>query len=200
MHPAYIQLVAKCSSPSICNARATGCATSTVRPNVWVLFVLQFLASETAMIGRQYQISPEFNKNLWSMHQNEIFTFHFLSDRDMGNCNVGWSIRSHPSLYELSRSFFQSIGIGIEKFWSWCESENISDIVQSRFVGRRWNAKLKNWRKKTCIEPEQQSSWSSWREWDVESTLLISLSVMFFTGIYKVDQFSWITQASSFMF
>ena len=25
MHPAYIQLVAKCSSPSICIARATGC-------------------------------------------------------------------------------------------------------------------------------------------------------------------------------
>ena len=25
MHPAYIQLVAKCSSPSICDARATGC-------------------------------------------------------------------------------------------------------------------------------------------------------------------------------
>ena len=91
-------------------------ATSTVRPNVWVLFVLQFLASETAMIGRQYQISPECNSNLWSLNQNEIFTFHFLSDRDMGNCNVGWSIRSHPSLYELSRSFFQSIGIGIENF------------------------------------------------------------------------------------
>ena len=97
----------------------------------WVLFVLQFLASETAMIGRQYQISPECNSNLRSLNKNEIFTFHFLSDRDMGNCNVGWSIRSHPSLYELSRSFFQSIGIGIVKFWSWCESENISDIIQS---------------------------------------------------------------------
>ena len=129
-------------------------AASTVRPNVWVLFVLQFLASETAMIGRQYQISPECNRNLRSSNQKEIFYFYFLSDRDMGNCNLGWIIRSHPSLYELSRTFFESISIGTINF-GLGESENIVDILQSRFVFGDEIVSTKTGEKEACSQPEQ---------------------------------------------
>ena len=150
-------------------------ATSTVRPNVWVLFVLQFLASETAMIGRQYQISPECNSNLRSLNKNEIFTFHFLSDRDMGNCNVGWSIRSHPSLYELSRSFFQSIGIGIENFGLGVKvktsltsySPDLLDgdeIVSSKTGGKKLAVN------QICRAAVLIVQRSSSREWDVDIT------------------------------
>ena len=147
-------------------------ATSTVRPNVWVFFVLQFLASETAMIGRQYQISPECNRNLRSSNQKEIFYFYFLSDRDMGNCNLGWSIRSHPSLYELSRTFFDSISIGIDKFWSWWKWKHRRHLtVQICF--RRWNRKHKNWRKRSLQSTRAAVlivQRSSWREWYVYTT------------------------------
>ena len=170
--------------------------TSTVRPNVWVLFVLQFLASETAMIGRQYQISPECNSNLWSLNQNEIFTFHFLSDRDMGNCNMGWSIRSHPSLYELSRSFFQSIGIGIKNFdlgvkvktsvTSYSPDLLVGDEIISSKTGRKKFAV--NHICRAAVLMVQRSG------------MLISLSVMFFTGIHQVDHFTWIIKAHSLMF
>ena len=132
-------------------------ATSTVGPNVWVLFVLQFLASETAMIGTQYPISPECNRNLWSLNQNEIFTFHFLSDRDMGNCNVGWAIRSHPSLYHYRDHFFRVLvlvskkfGLG-EKVKTSVTSYSPDLLVDDEIISSKTG-------KKACSQPDLQSS------------------------------------------
>ena len=165
-------------------------ATSTVGPNVWVLFVLQFLASETAMIGRQYQISPECNRNLWSLNQNEIFTFHFLSDRDMGNCNVGWAIRSHPSLYHYRDHFLE--------YWYWYQK----NLVLVRKWKHRWHHTGQiSWSAMKKLEKNLQSTTAAVLIVQRSSFgMLISLSVMFFTGIHKVDHFSWITQAHSLMF
>ena len=59
MHPAYIQFVAKCSSPSICIARATGWAVKIVQV-VQVVQVFQVVQVLTVV-----SLDDIHSENIW---------------------------------------------------------------------------------------------------------------------------------------
>ena len=71
MHPAYIQLVAKCSSPSICATRATGWPVSLHvhilghRGKTWSLKCQRKAALLVSELAQLLELGPGLFSNLW---------------------------------------------------------------------------------------------------------------------------------------